>query len=300
MARKYKLRFGDGTTLALDEEGLRTWVSRGKVDDKTSVQSPGSKSWQPLQEFMASEGGGKPTRRASGGDPPVSGPSLQFKANDDGPPPDEELYDGEEGYSPLSVAWLWFKRLVFTCLIIIGLAAAAATWKEWLPPVTQFGLVVFRAVDRLVHPPSATAATAEQDRAVASREGLQSATEQLPHLDAATVQRVMDASMVGVIDPPEVFRRSQEAIARGLPSLSREELEEVRTLRAALMGALPAGDRERLREYDRTRAARMTMPFEDREALALTARGARALPPAQRQRLQTLWAKAVMAGLGSR
>jgi hypothetical protein len=299
MAQKFKLRFGDGTTLALDEAGLRTWVSKGMVDEKTTVQPPGSKSWHPLKEFLGTEGGGK-TGRASAGGPPPPGDSIKFAAIDDGPPPDEELYDGEVRESPLWVVWLWFKRLVLICLIVIGLAAAAATWKEWLPPFTQFGLVVFRAIDDKIHPPSPSAATLEQERASAQRERLQAATEQLPHLDAVTIQRVMDASMVGAIDPPEVFRRSHEAIARGLPSLSGEELEEFRTLRAALVGTLPAAERERLREYDKTRAARVTLPFEDRDALALTARGARALPPGQRQRLQELSAKAVSAGLASR
>src|SRR6185436_10179313 len=49
MAREYKLRLGDGTVLAVDEQGLRTWV----VDANAAVQSTGSQHWRPLKEVLA-------------------------------------------------------------------------------------------------------------------------------------------------------------------------------------------------------------------------------------------------------
>ena len=293
MARKYKLRFGDGTTLALDEEGLRTWISQGKVDEQTTVQPPGSKAWHPLREFLAQEGAGRAGRAPAPGD---SG-SIRLAAIDDEPEvTDEDLYDGEPGYSPVSIAWLWLKRLVLTFVLLAGLGTAAVYWDVWLPRVTEFGLVVFTAIDEKLHARSPAPPSAEQEHERQLRDALLAATEQLPHLEAETIQRVMSSSVVGVLDPPEVFSRSHEAIQRGLPSLSKEEAQEAREIKAALIAALRPVERERLREYDRMRAHRATLPFEDREALALTARGARALPAAHRQRLQMLWAKAAAAG----
>jgi hypothetical protein len=123
------------------------------------------------------------------------------------------------------------------------------------------------------------------------------AAAQLPQLDTATIERVMTNGIVDVVEPPEIFSRAHEAIARGLPSLRPEEAEEARTLKARLLAAAPEAERERLREYDRMRAHRSTLPFEDREAMTLTARAFQAMPAADRQRLQALWAKAAAAGL---
>lgn len=49
MADQYKLRLGDGTVVAVDEQGLRTWL----LDAKAMVQRPGSQAWRPLKEILA-------------------------------------------------------------------------------------------------------------------------------------------------------------------------------------------------------------------------------------------------------
>ena len=49
MPADYKLRLGDGTILAVDEGGLRTWL----LDDKAMVQPAGSRRWIPLKEALA-------------------------------------------------------------------------------------------------------------------------------------------------------------------------------------------------------------------------------------------------------
>jgi hypothetical protein len=297
MAQKFKLRFGDGTTLALDEDGLRTWVGRGKVDEQTTIQPPGGKGWQPLGEFLARAGqtpSGRP--RASG--PPPEPESLRLAPIQDEPEPDEDLYDGDVIDGPLRVAWLWLKRGVLILVLLMGVGSAAAWWPVWLPWVTENGVRLFTAIDKQVHPErAAPRASAAEERERQLRAAREAATEQLPHLDPASVERVMAGSFVGALEPAEVFSRSHEAFQRGLPSLSAEEAQEARELRAALQATLPAVDRERLREYDRTRATRSTLPSEDREALGLTARGARSLPPPKLQRLQALSAKAIAAGL---
>lgn len=51
MARQYKLRLRDGTVLAVDHGGLRTWL----IDDKAMVQPMGSRVWRPLREVLAQE-----------------------------------------------------------------------------------------------------------------------------------------------------------------------------------------------------------------------------------------------------
>ena len=49
MPADYKLRLGDGTILAVDEAGLRTWL----IDGKAMVQPAGSRRWIPLKEVLA-------------------------------------------------------------------------------------------------------------------------------------------------------------------------------------------------------------------------------------------------------
>jgi hypothetical protein len=51
MARQYKLRLRDGTILAVDQGGLRTWL----IDDRAMVQPMGTRGWRPLREVLAQE-----------------------------------------------------------------------------------------------------------------------------------------------------------------------------------------------------------------------------------------------------
>jgi hypothetical protein len=304
---KYKLRFADGTTLALDRAGLQTWVDRGKVDDNTAVQTPGSKSWSPLREFLASEGSGDGGRGRRGGGPPPPPESLKLAPiDDDGPDPDAEMYDGDVGEGPFAVVWLWVKRLVVTLVLLVGLGTAAAWWPMWLPWVkeqglpwvTVHGVALFTAIDNKVHPERARRLSPQAEREQQEQAALDAAAEQLPYLHAAAVQRVMATAMVsGTMEPAEAFSRSHEAIQRGLTSLSPAEAQEARELKAALESALPGSERDRLREYDRMGGVRATLPFDDRQAMGLTARGFRALPEPQQRRLQALWGRALTAGL---
>jgi hypothetical protein len=302
MGQKFKLRFGDGTTLALDHDGLRTWVDAGKVDAQTAVQPPGQKVWQPLHDFLAGQ------KQARGGGPPPEPGALRLAPIADEPAPDEELYEGEYGEpeGPLALAWLWAKRLAMALVVLMGLGSAVAWWPVWvpwardhaLPWITENGVRLFTAIDHRVHPERAVAPpSADAERARRIAEARDTAAAELPQLDGSTIERVMAASLMDVVEPPEVFSRAHEAIARGLPSLAADEAAEARTLKAKLIAAAPGPERERLREYDRTRAHRSTLPFEDREAMKLTARAFRALPEPDRQRLQALWAKAAAGGL---
>ena len=58
MAREYKLRLGDGTVVAVDEQGLRTWA----VDGQAMVQAAGSQHWRPLKEVLAEVAASSPRK----------------------------------------------------------------------------------------------------------------------------------------------------------------------------------------------------------------------------------------------
>lgn len=51
MARRYKVRLGDGTLLGVDLAGLQAWL----IDDRARVQPVGSRHWRPLKEVLAEE-----------------------------------------------------------------------------------------------------------------------------------------------------------------------------------------------------------------------------------------------------
>jgi hypothetical protein len=76
-------------------------------------------------------------------------------------------------------------------------------------------------------------------------------------------------------------------------------VEELERLRRELLEELPPLDRERLRTFGRAHAQGAVFSFDARRGLLAYARGARALPPERRERLQTLLGKAIAAGLAS-
>jgi hypothetical protein len=82
-------------------------------------------------------------------------------------------------------------------------------------------------------------------------------------------------------------------------ALTAVEAQELQALRAELLDTLRLSERQRIREYDRARAREIVFPYEHRLVLGLFARGARALPPESRERLQALSAKAIAAALAA-
>ncbi len=169
---------------------------------------------------------------------------------------------------------------------------AVSTWEAWVPTAARLARGMFLELDKRVHPPTASQAGEE---AAPARRALQAATEQLPHLAPETIALLMSNSMGGVLEPPEVFNRACAATERGMSALTAEEAQELKTLRGVMYAALPPPERQRIREYDLVRGQRVTLPFEDREALKLVARGARSLTPEARERVQSLAGKAIAA-----
>ena len=208
-----------------------------------------------------------------------------------------DLYDGDVYDEPGvgSVVRRWVVRIV----LLGGLAAVAAvgalTWQTWLPKAETFGVGLVEKIDKRVNPPTPPPPSAEETERQQREAALATATEQLPHLTPETIQRLMADSVSGVLEAPEVFRRAQDAMDRGRSALPPAEAQELSALQNEVLAALPAGERGQLRGYDEVRHARVTLQFEDRQALELVARGARALPSQSLERLRQLSGKAIAA-----
>ena len=308
MSQTFKLRLGDGTTMAVDHAGLRTWTA----DDEATVQTKAG--WRPLREVLAvlerppEPGEGLGVIRLKPLDPPKPPPSthelatLRFRETPESEEPDD-VYDEDIYAEPgaLSKAWLWLQRLIVVSALAAGGVAAFMTWETWLPRAGGFGVAVLAEIDKLrgaAPPPAANTEAAVS--AVPAREAAAAAAEQLPHLAPDTIELVMASSLQGVLDAPEVFRRAQEAAERGAAALSADEAQELRDIRQAVLEALRPDEREQMREYEKARTVRPTLSFEDRGALGSFAHGARSLPAARRQRLRALLGKAIAAGLDAK
>ena len=82
MPREYKLRLGDGTVMAVDEQGLRGWA----VDGKAMVQAAGSQQWRPLKEVLAEAAASRPNS-PKGRRPDDGIPIIPLKPIDGEPSP---------------------------------------------------------------------------------------------------------------------------------------------------------------------------------------------------------------------
>ena len=216
MARQYKLRLGDGTVLAVDDQGLRTWA----LDDKAMVQPAGSSEWRPLKEVLAAS---RPPRPDDG----VAVIPLKPLDGEQAPPPagslpalrlahaeeewgDEEVY---EGGGVFTLAWLWLRRAVLLAALVAGGYVAATTWPTWLPVVTRLGLIVFTKVDERVHPrpPASPGGRREAAGSTGSAGGSHpTASPPRPrdHPAPALQQRVEHPRPAGGLQP-RIFRREE-------------------------------------------------------------------------------------------
>jgi hypothetical protein len=162
-------------------------------------------------------------------------------------------------------------------------------YKAWFPGAMETTVRVFSRMDELkarIAPPQA------------SRVAMEAAGEKLPQLSPPTIEAIMLRSGQA-LGPSDVFRRATEAAARGRAALAPSAAGEMDSHMAAVMAALTEAEAASLRQYLRRLAAgEATLPYEDDEAMWLTARGARRLPVERLARLQDLSAQAVTLGLG--
>jgi hypothetical protein len=224
-------------------------------------------------------------------------PVIRLAPTNDREEETNDVYDGEygdyDGPSIFETVWLWVKRLTVITGLVLGGIIAVDTWEAWVPTTAKFARGMFLEVDKRVHPTTGKKEEGEEPQPI--RHALQAATEQVPQLAPETIALLMSNSVGGILEPPEVFRRACAATERGMSALTTEEAQELKTLRGAMYAALPPPERERIREYDLVRGQRVTLPFEDREALRLVARGTRSLTPEARERVQSLTGKAIAA-----
>jgi hypothetical protein len=132
--------------------------------------------------------------------------------------------------------------------------------------------------------------------AVRLREAVDAAVSDVPHLSAPAAEQLMAQSEARVLEPDQAFRRSLAALARLLPSLTKDETRELAALTTASYAGVPWADRVRLAAYvERVRKADPTRPEEDREMAGLMKAAEEGLTPTRRLRLQAYYEKAILA-----
>ncbi len=168
--------------------------------------------------------------------------------------------------------------------------AAAVAVSAPAPPQT------LPAVPASAPPGLAPSASSAPDPSVAL--AVRAATQEIPLLSPQAAELLMSKSAAHVVEPPEVFRRAYGLVGHGLHALSKSESKEMGDLHTALYASLPPAQRERLGEYiDRARNRYGTTPEEDRQMSQLMKSAVLSLPADKRARLQTLFEKALTAGL---
>lgn len=131
-------------------------------------------------------------------------------------------------------------------------------------------------------------------------EALGRAAKEVPFLDRATAERLMQSSQAQILEPPDLLRRSYERLGRGLPVLSPGEQADLTRLHGALYAALAGRDRQRLADYvEKARDRQPLAEDDDRAVLPLLQRGCARLGTKQQERLRQLFGRAVASAQGA-
>jgi hypothetical protein len=173
-------------------------------------------------------------------------------------------------------------------------------WKEaW----TYFALVTWTPQARQSRGARATEALARGFSSVGQvgqrvQQALQRVITEVPHLSTRSAETLMGRSAAGVLEPPEVFRRSWDLASRGLFTLDKAEARELSSLTSAVYARVPGSQRARLGAYvARVRERETTSTEQDAEMCAVMKAAVDKLSPLHRERLQELFDKAIAAGL---
>ena len=205
-----------------------------------------------------------------------------------GPREPEHVYDEDEPSDFLGPIWFWTQRLVVLAVLAAGGNYVYRERDQWFPRTADLGQTMFTAIDRKARSHKLN----EQQQ-----QALVDTTTRLPHLTSQTILLLFGQSPTGVLEAPDVFQLAHEAAERGAVKLPPAETQELRSLEHELASTLRPPERRRLEEYDEARTRRVIFPFENPYAMALVAKGARALPMAQLERLRALLQQAVAEGL---
>jgi hypothetical protein len=128
------------------------------------------------------------------------------------------------------------------------------------------------------------------------RAAVAAAVAAVPHLSTAAAEQLMAQSEARVLEPEQAFRRSFQALAENIASLSAAEKAELARLQAAAYAGLPWKARTELASYvERVRKGEITRPEEDRAMAELLKQAVSRLSAEGRLRLQGFYEKAILA-----
>jgi hypothetical protein len=106
----------------------------------------------------------------------------------------------------------------------------------------------------------------------------------------------MAQSEARLLEPDQAFRRSLQALAANIGSLTPAEKDELSRLTTATYGGLVWKDRAALADYvERVRKGALTPPGEDRAMAALLKSAESRLSGEGRLKLQSFYEKAILA-----
>jgi hypothetical protein len=219
---------------------------------------------------------------------------IKLAEMDEPEPEDDEFDDGPMSRvrDGIATGWAWVKSLTVTAILLVVIVLLVQNYKVWFPRAMATTMRLFSGMDDL---------KARYAPPQASREALEAATQQLPQLTPTTIEAIMTRSGSMALAPTEVFRRATEATAKGRAALAPTASGELDSHMAALLGELNESEAASLSRYrERVAAGEAMLPYEDNEAMWLTARGARRLPAERLARVQQLQAEAITLGLGSK
>jgi hypothetical protein len=132
--------------------------------------------------------------------------------------------------------------------------------------------------------------------AVRLRQAVDAAVAAVPHLSAPAAEQLMAQSEARVLEPDQAFRRSLQALAQNIGSLTPAEKDELSRLTTAAYAGVPWKDREQLASYvERVRKGQTTPPAEDRAMAALLKTAESRLSGEGRLKLQGFYEKAILA-----
>lgn len=132
--------------------------------------------------------------------------------------------------------------------------------------------------------------------AVRLKAAVDAAVTEVPHLSVPAAEQLMSQSAARVLEPDQAFRRSLQALAENIDSLSPEEKRELTRLTTATYSGVPWKERQQLGSYvERVRRGETTSPDEDKAMAALLKSAESRLSGEGRLKLQGFYEKAILA-----
>jgi hypothetical protein len=132
--------------------------------------------------------------------------------------------------------------------------------------------------------------------AVRLRQAVEAAVAEVPHLSVPAAEQLMAQSEARVLEPDQAFRRSLQALAENIGSLTPAEKKELSRLTTATYSGVPWKERTRLDAYvARVRRGEITPPDEDKAMAELLRSAESRLSSEGRLKLQGFYEKAILA-----